>query len=244
MFSSGVLNYTVLAKTFTDDSLDGTTINGNLGYDSFSKPGGYPDPVVSGTTTSGVSLAPINALINDLSGCPCNHNLFYNTTPISNGTYTPGTWCITTSPYFGFIYNQTLVFDAQGDSSAVFVLLFDTVNLLTIDFNTNITLLNGAQPCNIFWVANNSIFGFHDYEKLYGVFIGGVFVYGHDVNITGKILSYGVYQTADVRVVVNSCSCQKNPISYSACEQRSEKKTIVYNFKCSNGQDCYNGNVT
>jgi len=48
----------------------------------------------------------------------------------------------------------TLTLDAQGNANAVFI--FQIASTLTTASNSNVLLINGAQPCNVFWQVGSS----------------------------------------------------------------------------------------
>lgn len=67
------------------------------------------------------------------------------------GTHTPGTY----QPASGLLtVNGTLTLDAQGDSSARFILRAERI---TIESRATIRLINGATTTNIYWAASADI---------------------------------------------------------------------------------------
>jgi hypothetical protein len=88
-----------------------------------------------------------------------------------------GTGAITYSPGINYnsassiVYNNaTLTFDAQGDTNAQFY--FTAGSTITFS-NVTMTLANGAQQCNIFWLAQTAAITFTTIPDIYGVFIAG-----------------------------------------------------------------------
>ncbi len=56
----------------------------------------------------------------------------------------------------GFTINGTLTLDAQNNPNAIFV--FKTPSALTTGLSSRVNLINGAQPCNVYWqVAQNVV---------------------------------------------------------------------------------------
>ena len=64
-------------------------------------------------------------------------------------TLTPGVYKAT-----AFAITGTLTLDAQGDPNAVWI--FQSGSTLITEPNSRVVLINGAQPCNVFWQVGSS----------------------------------------------------------------------------------------
>ena len=194
-----LLSYAVVAQSSLT-SANITTVNaGYYGCLNFTVTGTYiPTGIPSGLNNSSVSTA--NAQVTALVG---NINIITPTSPLLT-SYSGTT--LTLSP--NILYKTTslsidsgsiLNIDAAGDSTAQFFIQTSTGSI-TLS-NITINLLNGAQSCNIFWVANTSI-SFSNVPNLFGLFMAGssitsstaTTVFGHlyargtGVSITGNTL--------------------------------------------------------
>jgi uncharacterized repeat protein (TIGR01451 family) len=71
--------------------------------------------------------------------------------PIFNGTLTPGVYSTDGAGSLG----ATLTLDGGGDSNAFFII--KTNGALTVGAGAVVTLTNGTQSCNVFYIANGAI---------------------------------------------------------------------------------------
>jgi hypothetical protein len=131
-----------------------TTVIGNLGLSSGSFVTGFPPGVVLG----GVHVA-------DAAAIQAQTDLVtaYNTvagespaTPLASPvtsalTLTPGVYQSTSVLD---INGVTLTLDAQNDSAALFI--FQVPSSLTMLSGSQVKLVNGASPCNVFWQVGSS----------------------------------------------------------------------------------------
>ena len=94
-----------------------------------------------------------------------------------------------------------LVLDAQNDPSAVFI--FQAGSGLTTDSGTSMSLINGAQACNVFWqVGSSAIFGTNS------TFIGHVFALtsiaaANGASFDGQLLARNGTVTLENNTIVN-----------------------------------------
>jgi hypothetical protein len=131
-----------------------TTISGDLGVNPGLAITGFPPGVVvAGTTHAGdaTSLqAQSDATLayDALAAEPCSADL----TGIDLGglTLAPGVYCFSSSAQL----TGTLVLDAQGTAGAVFV--FKTVSTLTTASDASVRMINGGDPCGVFWQVGSS----------------------------------------------------------------------------------------
>lgn len=145
-------SFAVLAGS-TVTNTGASVITGNLGLSPGSAVTGFPPGTLNGTQ----QVANGNA-IQAQSDLTTAFNNASGQTPVSTvptelggttktaGVYdsAPGTFGIT----------GTLTLDAQGDPNAVFI--FKTASTLITGGASNVSLVNGAQACNVFWQVGSS----------------------------------------------------------------------------------------
>lgn len=145
-------SYSVLgASTVTNTGL--TSLSGDLGVSPGTAITGFPPGVIAGTIHSNdasavtaqadVALAYANAVSQTPTGSITGINLGGN-------TYTPGVYQALSSAAL----TGTVTLDAQGDKTAVF--LFQMGSTLTTATASHVTLIDGAQACNVYWQVGSS----------------------------------------------------------------------------------------
>ena len=139
------------------DASTGGTVNGDAGVSPLALAAitGFPPGVVTGTKYGGniagspgvLATAAMNTLHNFLKGmtCPAGHDL--SGQDLIGQTLTPGVWCFAVAA--NFTANGTLTLDAQHDPNAVFVIKVGST--LTTHANDIVSLVNGADPANVYW---------------------------------------------------------------------------------------------
>lgn len=145
-------SFAVLAgSTVTNTGL--TVITGDVGV----SPGtavtgmtGPPDGTVHGTTHTGTDALAVSAKT-DLTtaygvaaASPCNFNETGKN--LGGQILNPGTYCQTTAPTL----TGTLVLSGNG------VFIFQIGSTLVTGPGATVTLVDGAQPCNVFWQVGSS----------------------------------------------------------------------------------------
>ena len=93
--------------------------------------------------TGGVAVNPDPLFPNELNGQTLTH-----------GIYTSG-GAMTLAP------GGTLTLNGQGDPNAVFIFQLNdgASGILTVNNATTVNLINGAQPCNVFWKVYAAVIG-------------------------------------------------------------------------------------
>ena len=144
-------SYAVLAgQTVTNTGP--TTINGDLGVMPGSAIPGFPPGMVNGTIHAADAVAlqaqsDLTTAYNDAAGRtpPALVSADLGGLTLTAGVYrAPGALGLT----------GALTLDAQGNPNAVFV--FQAASTLITASASHVNLINGAQPCNVFWQVGSS----------------------------------------------------------------------------------------
>ena len=136
--------------TNTGDSV----INGDLGLHPGTSVTGFPPGTVNGETHVNDAVAEqaktdLTTAYKDAAGRPFSATL----PPDAGGrTLTTGVYRTGSVPSLGLTGNLTL--DAQGDPNAVFI--FQIESTLTTATDSSVSLINGAQACNVYWQVGSS----------------------------------------------------------------------------------------
>jgi hypothetical protein len=152
-------SFAVLAgTTVTNDGAAGTVVSGDLGV----SPGSGVPPhvtnfppgiIVNGTKHDADALAAqaqvdLVTAYDNAASSPCASGSSFDKTGKNLGTQTltPGTYCQTTAPTL----TGTLTLDGNG------VFIFQLGSTLVTAPGATVSLINGAQPCNVFWLVKSS----------------------------------------------------------------------------------------
>lgn len=144
-------SFAVLAAT-TVTSTGPTVVNGDLGVSPGTAVTGFPPGTVTGTvhpgdTAAATAQTDLTTAYNNAAGqSPTVTGL----TSLANQTLTPGVYNAASS----LGVNGTVTLDGQGNQNAVFI--FQIGSTLTTASATEIHLIDGAQPCNVFWQVGSS----------------------------------------------------------------------------------------
>ena len=145
-------SYAVLAGT-TVTNTGPTTVGGNLGLSPGSSVTGFPPGLVSGGVQNVANAAAVQAQ----SDLVTAYNDAAGRTPATTvAGDTLGGLTLTAGLYSGGALDLTgtLTLDAQGDSGAVFI--FQAASTLITASASQVKLVNGASPCNVFWQVGSS----------------------------------------------------------------------------------------
>lgn len=166
-----------------------SVINGDLGLHPGTAVSGFPPATVNGAMH--VSDAVAQQSKTDLTtayGDAAGRSSTATSPPDAGGQrLTAGVYGTGSVPSLGLTGNLTL--DAQGDASAVFI--FQIASTLTTATDSSISLINGAQACNVFWqVGSSATLGTRTAFK--GTILASASVSLNDgVTVDGRLLARG-----------------------------------------------------
>lgn len=188
-----------------------TTLDADLGVSPGSAIVGFPPGLAGGSTHAGdavadqaqsdlvvayddtASRAPTANIAGDLVGKTLNDGVYKSTGPIA--------------------VSGTLTLDGQGDKNSVFI--FQVADTLITASASTVSLINGAQACNVFWqVASSATLGTNS------VFIGTVMALtsisvATGAAVQGKALARNGSVTLDQNVF-SSPNCDRTPTTTSS----------------------------
>jgi uncharacterized repeat protein (TIGR01451 family) len=131
-----------------------SVITGNLGLypGTLAEITGFPPGLVTGVrhaadAEAGQAQTDTTALYNNLAGQACDMTI---SADLVGMTLAPGVYCSASS--MGLTGALTL--DAGGVANAVWV--FKAGSTLTTAVNSSVVLINGANPCNVYWQVGSS----------------------------------------------------------------------------------------
>ncbi|HEX4482559.1 MAG TPA: ice-binding family protein [Solirubrobacteraceae bacterium] len=144
-------SFSVLAGS-TVTNTGPTTMFGNLGLSPGSSVTGAPHVLGATHVDDAVAIEAKNSLTtayNDAASRPTEGSAG---TDLTGQTFTPG---VRTASSSLLLSSGAVTLDAQGDPNAVFIFQIGTT--LTTGSNTSVSLINGAQACNVFWQVGSSV---------------------------------------------------------------------------------------
>ncbi len=133
-----------------------TVITGDLGVSPGSSITGFPPGLVTGGATDAGGSSATNAqtsvttAANALLAQACTTNFGPGNVDLGGLTLTPGVYCFASSASI----TGPVTLNAQGNAAAVFI--FRTGSTLVTASGSSVVLINGAQPCNVFWRVGSS----------------------------------------------------------------------------------------
>jgi hypothetical protein len=128
-----------------------TTMFGDLGLSPGSSVTGAPHVLGATHVDDAVAIGAKNSLTtayNDAASRPTNGSAG---TDLAGQTFSPG---VRTASSSLLLSSGSVTLDAQGDPNAVFI--FQIGSTLITGSNTSVSLINGAQACNVFWQVGSS----------------------------------------------------------------------------------------
>ena len=191
-----------------------TTISGDAGGDI----GIYPGTSFTGqaqvTTTGTVYIATTEASVAQTDLVTAYNDAAGRTpvttipTELGGTTLTPGVY---DSASGTFEITGTLTLDAQGDPNAVFI--FQMASTLVTASGSNVSLLNGARYCRIFWqVGSSATLGTNSH------FVGHIFALTSiaattGATVQGQLLARNGSVTLDTNTIINGLCATISPTS-------------------------------
>ena len=128
-----------------------TTMFGSLGLSPGSSVTGAPHVLGETHVDDAVAIAAKNSLttaFNDAASRPSNGSAG---TDLSGQVFLPG---VRTASSSLLLSSGSVTLDAQGNPAAVFI--FQIGSTLITGSSTSVSLINGAQACNVFWEVGSS----------------------------------------------------------------------------------------
>jgi uncharacterized repeat protein (TIGR01451 family) len=201
-------SFAVLSNTSVSNT-GSSVVTGNVGISAGTSIIGFPPGIIlSGTKhiADATALAAQNSLANafvNLKAMPATETV---NTPLSDGILTPGVYPYDSSASLV----GPLVLDAQGDPNAVFV--FQITSALTTASGSNVSLINGASPCNVYWVLDTATLGTNS------AFVGNILAQSSitantGASISGRALARVGAVSLDTNVVNAPLSCVAAPLT-------------------------------
>ena len=152
-------NFGLLGGSAITNAVPGTVILGDVGVAPGSAVTGFLPGTITGTVHVNDAIA--FQAQNDLTAaylfaedapCPIGHDL----TGIDLGAFNAGNVLLSGVYSFSSSAELTgnLALDAQGNQNAFWI--FQIGSSLTTATNATVTLVNGANPCNVFWQVGSS----------------------------------------------------------------------------------------
>jgi len=187
-----------------------SVITGDLGVSPGTAVIGFPPGIVDGGSTyvadaqSLQAKTDATAAYGDLGGQACN-TTYSAPTDVGGKTLVPGVYCFASSAAI----TGTLTLNGEGNPDSVFI--FRMGSTLTTASSASVSLINGAQRCEVFWqVGSSATFGMGTN------FIGTVIAltsitFDTSATSSGRALALTGAVTLDGNTVsVNSCAATVN----------------------------------
>jgi hypothetical protein len=213
-----LFNYAILSNATLTFGANATVNNGFYGANNLTYVG---TPTISGTPqgkndlSDGSTITTANTELSNLiteiysysSTLPAGFTLDTTftggagtTTFVPNKIYYTSTAIVGTS---GF----NLIFDAQNDTNAQFFIISD--GNITFTSGT-MTLSNGAQASNIFWLSKNSYITFTSVTTASGAFIAN----NYFASTSSSVINGNIFTSADYVTFVDPVTINGDPVCY------------------------------
>ena len=184
-----------------------SVISGDVGLSPGSAVTGFPPGTVNNGTVHTADAAALQAQADVTTA----YNDAASRTPAAAVTADLGGQTLLAGVYAGATLGLTgtLTLDAQGDPNAVFV--FQTASTLITASSSTVALINGANPCNVFWqVASSATLGTNS------VFVGTVLALTSitattGASITGRLFARNGAVTLDTNTITNGTCATGTP---------------------------------
>ena len=186
--------YSVLTTSLTSNGA--SAMSENLG--SVGPLAGDTPPIVLGQTHIGGALVTAARADMDLA---YGDAVLRPAVPLpfadfAGGSLPPGVYNATTA--MGFTAGGTLTLDGGGNPDAVFI--FQIGGALSVGASAQVALINGAQPCNVFWAVNGAT-TIGATSKFAGTVMTAVGVtVGAGSRVNGRLLAAGAITMASTAI--------------------------------------------
>jgi hypothetical protein len=128
-----------------------TTMFGDLGLYPGTSITGAPDALGATYINDPVALDAQNDLVTAFTDAANRPSIALASADLSGQNFTPGVYKASSSLLFSA---GDVTLNAEGDPNAVFI--FQIGSSMTTQSATTVLLINGAQPCNVFWEVGAS----------------------------------------------------------------------------------------
>ncbi len=128
-----------------------TTMFGDLGLSPGSSVTGAPHVLGATHVDDAVAIGAKNALTTSYNDAASRPSSGSAGTDLAGQRFLPG---VRTASSSLLLSSGSVTLDAQGDPNAVFIFQIGTT--LITGSNTSVSLVNGAQACNVFWQVGSS----------------------------------------------------------------------------------------
>lgn len=147
-------SFAVLAGSTITNTGIGTVVTGNVGLHPGSAVVAFPPGTLNGVlhVNDGVAIQAKNDLVTAYNDAAGRLPVTTVATELGGTTLGPGVY---DSAAGTFGITGTLILDGQGDTNAVFIFKMAST-LDTAANNSIVSLINGAQACNVFWQVGSS----------------------------------------------------------------------------------------
>jgi Ice-binding-like len=179
-----------------------TTITGDIGVSPGSAITGSASITLTGATHAADAVAlqaqnDVTTAYDALAGAPCTESFTGTAVELGGQTLIPGVYCFSSSAQL----TGTLTLNGGG------VYIFKTGSTLTTAADSAVSLIGGAQPCDVFWQIGSSADLFTN-----TTFVGSILALTsinlqNGASIDGRALARNGAVTMDTNTITRSSDC-------------------------------------